>query len=230
MRSGGSHDPLLPSIREGHQGRFIQGGASSRRVSMSHETERELPPRRMPLWGWDPTGVRSSFDPYGGLIRLALAWLENLNWRYRQFKQIRRERVARVVFVCHGNIRCSPHAEGRAASFSLPAASFGLSAASGAPADPSACVPAAAIRRAIPPIGWSPKYAVCSVSTKKVARTPNSARLSRRKPKPCSLPPTQPSTIGSATGVRAGSSIAADAEFCVDRDADRDRFSGIHAL
>lgn len=106
---------------------------------MNHETERELPPCRMPLWGWDPAGVRSSFDPYGGLIRLALAWLENLTGRYRQFKQIRWERVARVVFVCHGNICRSPYAKGRAVSFGLPAASFGLSAGSGAPADPSAC-------------------------------------------------------------------------------------------
>jgi protein-tyrosine phosphatase len=68
-----------------------------------------------------------------------LAWLENLTGRYREFKQIRWERVARVVFVCHGNICRSPYAEGRAVSFGLSAASFGLSADSGAPADPSAC-------------------------------------------------------------------------------------------
>jgi protein-tyrosine phosphatase len=106
---------------------------------MNHDTERELPPRRMPLWGWDPAGVRSSFGTYRGLIRLALAWLENLTGRYRQFKQIRWGRVVRIVFVCHGNICRSPYAEGRAVSFGLPAASFGLSADSGAPADPSAC-------------------------------------------------------------------------------------------
>lgn len=114
-------------------------GASSKRVSMNHETERKLPPRTMPPRGWDPAGVRSSFGTYRGLIRLALAWLENLTGRYRQFKQIHWGRVARIVFVCHGNICRSPYAEGRAVSFGLPAASFGLSADSAAPADPSAC-------------------------------------------------------------------------------------------
>jgi protein-tyrosine phosphatase len=106
---------------------------------MNHEAERELPAPTMPLWRWDPVGVRSSFGTYRGLIRLVLAWLEYLTGRHRQFKQIRWERVARVVFVCHGNICRSPYAEGRAVSLGLPAASFGLSADSGAPADPSAC-------------------------------------------------------------------------------------------
>jgi len=106
---------------------------------MRHGTEEELPPRTTPLWGWDPAGVRSSFGTYRGLIRLALAWLENRTGRYRRFKQIGWGRVARIVFVCHGNICRSPYAEGRAVSFGLPAASFGLSADSRAPADPSAC-------------------------------------------------------------------------------------------
>ena len=83
--------------------------------------------------------MRSSFGTYRGLIRLALAWLENLSGRYRQFKQIRWGRVTRVVFVCHGNICRSPYAEARAVSFGLSAASFGLSAGSGEPADPTAC-------------------------------------------------------------------------------------------
>ena len=78
-----------------------------------------------------PVGVRSSFGTYRGLKRLALAWLENLTGRYRQFKRIRWERVARVVFVCHGNVCRSPYAEGRAVNFGLPAASFGFSADSG---------------------------------------------------------------------------------------------------
>ena len=110
---------------------------------MNHETERELPPRSMPLWGWDPARVRSSFGTYRGLIRLASAGVarkpENLSGRYRQFKQIRWGRVTRVVFVCHGNICRSPYAEARAVSFGLSAASFGLSAGSGEPADPTAC-------------------------------------------------------------------------------------------
>src|ERR1700724_2608215 len=106
---------------------------------MNDEPERELPPRTMPLWGWDPVGVRSSFGTYRGLIRLVLAWLENLTGRYRQFKQIRWGRVERLVFVCHGNICRRPCAEGLAVSFARPAASFGLSADSGALADPRAC-------------------------------------------------------------------------------------------
>jgi protein-tyrosine phosphatase len=138
IRSGGSHDALRPSILEGRPGRDqFEGGAISRRVSMNHETE--VSSRSIPLRGWDPAGVRSSFGTYRGLVRLILAWAENLAGRYCQFKQIRWERVARVVFVCHGNICRSPYAEGRAVSFGLPAASFGLSADSGAPADPSAC-------------------------------------------------------------------------------------------
>jgi hypothetical protein len=50
------------------------------------------------------------------------------------------------------------------------------------------------------PVGSSPKKAVCSVSTKKVARTPNSAKLSSRKPRPCSFPPTEPSTMARRPG------------------------------
>lgn len=121
------------------QGQFVQGGGRSGSESMDHEIRRELPPRPMPIWGWDPAGVRSRFGTYRGLIRLMLAWLENLTGRYRRFKQIRWGRVTRVVFVCHGNICRSPYAERRAASYSLPAASFGLSVDSGAPADPTAC-------------------------------------------------------------------------------------------
>lgn len=114
-------------------------GPSSGREPMDDETGRELPPRPMPLRGWDPVGVRSRFGTYRGLIRLLLAWIENLTGRYRQFKQIRWELVERVVFVCHGNICRSPYAERRAASHGLPTVSFGLSADCGAPADPSAC-------------------------------------------------------------------------------------------
>src|SRR5260370_29706063 len=118
---------------------FVQSGASIGSVSMNHESERELPAPTMPLWRWGPAGVRSSFGTYRGLIRLVLAWLEYLTGRYRQFKQIRWERVARVVFVCHGDICRSPYAERRAVSVGLPAPSFGLSADSCAPSHPSPC-------------------------------------------------------------------------------------------
>ncbi|MBV9200888.1 MAG: phosphotyrosine protein phosphatase [Alphaproteobacteria bacterium] len=91
--------------------------------------------------------MRPRFGTYRGLIRLLLAWVENLTGRYRQLKQIRWEQVERLVFVCHGNICRSPYAERCAARHGLAAASFGLSADRGAPADPDACRIAA--RRAI---------------------------------------------------------------------------------
>jgi protein-tyrosine phosphatase len=106
---------------------------------MNHETGQKGGRLPTPLWERDPIGVRSRFGSYRGLIRLLLAWLENLGGRYRSLKQIHWEHVARVVFVCHGNICRSPYAEQLAARYGLSAASFGLSAASGAPADPAAC-------------------------------------------------------------------------------------------
>ena len=93
----------------------------------------------MPLGGWDPAGVRPRFGSYRGLVRLLLAQIENASGGYRRFKQIRWESVKRVVFVCHGNICRSPYAERRAETYGLAAASFGLSAGTGGPADPSAC-------------------------------------------------------------------------------------------
>jgi protein-tyrosine phosphatase len=99
--------------------------------------QQELLPRVMPLGGWDPARVRSRFGTYRGLVRLTLAWIENVAGNYHRFKQIRWDGVKRVVFVCHGNICRSPYAERRAAIHGLPAASFGLSAERGAPADPT---------------------------------------------------------------------------------------------
>jgi len=106
---------------------------------MSHETGQDLLPLAMPLRGWDPIGVRSRFGSYRGLIRLLLAWLENLAGQYRPLKRIRWQHVARVVFVCHGNICRSPYAEQIATRCGLSSTSFGLSADPGAPADAVAC-------------------------------------------------------------------------------------------
>jgi low molecular weight protein-tyrosine phosphatase len=104
-----------------------------------------VPP--MPIGGWDPAGVRLRFGSYRGFARLLLARIENGIGGYRRFKQIRWDRVKRVVFVCHGNICRSPYAERRAATYGLTTASFGLAAGTGGPADPSALRIAA--RRAI---------------------------------------------------------------------------------
>jgi protein-tyrosine phosphatase len=101
----------------------------------------------MAFGGWDPLGVRPRFGSYRGLVRLMLAHIENGIGGYRHLKQIRWDRVKRVVFVCHGNICRSPYAEHSAASYGLPSASFGLAAEPGMPADPSALGLAA--RRAI---------------------------------------------------------------------------------
>jgi protein-tyrosine phosphatase len=101
-------------------------------------TKQELPPNAIPRVRWDPVRVRSRFGSYRGLVRLLLAWSEYIAGRYRHFRRVRWEDVERVVFVCHGNICRSPYAERRAASYGLPAASFGLSAETAAPADSSA--------------------------------------------------------------------------------------------
>jgi protein-tyrosine phosphatase len=107
----------------------------------------ELPPLSGPFGGGDPVRVRARFGSYRGLVRLLLAYFENGIGGYRRFKKIRWDRVKRVVFVCHGNICRSPYAERRAVTYGLPTASFGLSADTGAPADPGALGVAA--RRAI---------------------------------------------------------------------------------
>jgi low molecular weight protein-tyrosine phosphatase len=95
----------------------------------------------------DPAGVYARFGSYRGLARLLLSCFEDSIGGYRRLKKIRWDRVQRVVFVCHGNICRSPYAERRAATYGLPAASFGLSADTGVPPDPSALSVAA--RRAI---------------------------------------------------------------------------------
>jgi protein-tyrosine phosphatase len=98
----------------------------------------ELAALPVPLGGWDPVGVRPRFGSYRGFVRLLLAEMENGSGAYRRYTQIRWESVKRVVFVCHGNICRSPYAERRAETYGLTTASFGLSAGTGAPADPSA--------------------------------------------------------------------------------------------
>lgn len=57
---------------------------------------------------------------------------------YRKDCEINWATVARLAFVCMGNICRSPYASARARSLGVPAVSFGLQAADGAPADPVA--------------------------------------------------------------------------------------------
>src|SRR5690348_5345658 len=57
---------------------------------------------------------------------------------YRSLCEIEWSSARRLVFVCKGNICRSPYASARARSLGVPAASFGLEAGDGAPADPQA--------------------------------------------------------------------------------------------
>lgn len=57
---------------------------------------------------------------------------------YRKVCDIDWSAVGRLVFVCAGNICRSPYASARARSLGVAAASFGLTATDGAPADPVA--------------------------------------------------------------------------------------------
>jgi protein-tyrosine phosphatase len=57
---------------------------------------------------------------------------------YRDARNIEWAAVARLVFVCKGNICRSPYASARARLLGVPSASFGLHAAGGTPADPAA--------------------------------------------------------------------------------------------
>jgi protein-tyrosine phosphatase len=100
--------------------------------------EPDLTPLPMPLGGWDPLGMRPRYGTYRGSVRLFLAHLEDLAGGFGSLRRIRWDSVGRVVFVCAGNICRSPYAERRAATYGLDVASFGLSAATGSPAYPSA--------------------------------------------------------------------------------------------
>src|SRR5271154_2692321 len=118
--------------------------------------QQEGPSLSTPIGDRDPVRVRARFGSYRGLIRLLLGYFENGIGGYRRLKKIRWDRVERVVFVCHGNICRSPYAERRDATYGLPTASFGLSAETGRPADPSALRVAA--RRAI----WLAEHRACA--------------------------------------------------------------------
>jgi len=72
-----------------------------------------------------------------------LGWnLINMSGSLRRYKCVDWERVGRLIFVCKGNICRSPYAEARAHALGLAAASFGLDADTGVPADPAAVLAA----------------------------------------------------------------------------------------
>lgn len=81
------------------------------------------------------------FERYGGR-RGYLAHLSALSrvlcGQYRPLLQIEWRKIDRLVFVCAGNICRSPYAAERARASGIPAVSFGLTASTGAAADPVA--------------------------------------------------------------------------------------------
>lgn len=86
-------------------------------------------------------------DRYGGkrgLLRHLAARLQQGSRGFRALQSVNWARADRLVFVCKGNICRSPYAEARARALGLPAASFGLEAAPGKPANPDAIATAAA--------------------------------------------------------------------------------------
>jgi protein-tyrosine-phosphatase/peptidoglycan/xylan/chitin deacetylase (PgdA/CDA1 family) len=84
---------------------------------------------------------RYSIDNFGGprhLLKHYFASLWNKLGGFRAFRNVDWTRVQRLVFVCRGNICRSPYAEVRACNAGLNAVSFGLTAKTGAPANPDA--------------------------------------------------------------------------------------------
>lgn len=81
------------------------------------------------------------FELYGGkrgLLEHARARILYGLGVYGRSRDIGWAAVGRLVFVCTGNICRSPYARARARLLGVPAVSFGLAAADGAPADPVA--------------------------------------------------------------------------------------------
>jgi protein-tyrosine phosphatase len=76
-------------------------------------------------------GKRGYLEHAGARVRYALGI-------YRKLYEIDWTAVARLVFVCTGNICRSPYAGARARALGVPAVSLGLQAAEGAPVDPVA--------------------------------------------------------------------------------------------
>jgi protein-tyrosine phosphatase len=82
--------------------------------------------------------IRHRYGTHRGLVRLWLAQAEALVGRLEAFRNPDWSRVARLVFVCQGNICRSAYAGLLARNAGMPAASFGLAASTGRAADPLA--------------------------------------------------------------------------------------------
>lgn len=91
--------------------------------------------------------VNRRYGTYRGLIRLALARLQQWLGGLRRYSSPDLSTVRRLVFVCQGNVCRSCFAAATAKSRGIPSASFGLVTTTGVAAHPPAV--AAALKRAI---------------------------------------------------------------------------------
>lgn len=78
------------------------------------------------------------YGGYWGYLAHVRARAQQALGAYRELTNIDWTRVARLVFVCTGNICRSPYAAARSRALGVPAISLGLGASDGAPSDPSA--------------------------------------------------------------------------------------------
>lgn len=73
-----------------------------------------------------------------GFLKLVFALISDYLGNFSIYRDIRWEKVQRLVFVCQGNICRSAYAEARATKLALPSASAGLGAVENGSADPVA--------------------------------------------------------------------------------------------
>lgn len=78
------------------------------------------------------------YGGYSGYLSHLRARAQHALGGYREFAAVDWARVARLVFVCTGNICRSPYAAARSRALGIRAISLGLGASAGASADPSA--------------------------------------------------------------------------------------------
>ena len=78
------------------------------------------------------------YGGYRGFVSHLHARTKQALGAYHRLSEIEWTSVRRLVFVCKGNICRSPYASTRARALGIQAASYGLNAAEGAPADPLA--------------------------------------------------------------------------------------------
>lgn len=82
--------------------------------------------------------IKYHYGSKRGLVRYVRYEILRMMGAYRALEKIDFTKVARLVFVCHGNICRSPLAEAVARKHNIPSISFGLETRGSDPADPRA--------------------------------------------------------------------------------------------